>query len=328
MYGEALCEAFEACIGPLFDIFIAGEDCVDLNTRRIEDDFGGITQAVESGRATYDGTKMAACVQAISSKTCAELADREIPECEAALDGAVALGDDCTSNVECEGTAYCKFADTCPGTCSALEAEGNPCAANDQCASGLNCSKRLNTCEQPAGPGDLCEGMTDPECELGLFCAGANDTMPGHCRTIDEVFTGAVGEPCDLVAAELCQPELVCEIQSVSDMGIVSVCAEKVGSGRPCRLAGPDQCPANEYCNATLLNLEGSCTPRPGAGDPCVASPFSAKPEDRFCGPNTRCDDLGTCSPLGELGSVCAGNAVCLSENCQDLRCVSASTCE
>jgi hypothetical protein len=172
--------------------------------------------------------------------------------------------------------------------------------------------------------------MNDPECQLGLFCAGGNKDMgtPGHCRTTDEVFAAAVGEPCDLVAGELCQPDLVCEIQSISDMGIVSACAEKVESGRPCRLAGPDECPVDEYCNATLLNLEGSCTPKPIAGEPCVFSPFSAKVEDMFCAPNARCDDLATCRPLGELGSACVGNDVCLSENCRELKCVSASTCE
>jgi hypothetical protein len=136
-----------------------------------------------------------------------------------------------------------------------------------------------------------------------------------------------VGEPCDLVGGALCQPGLVCEIQSFDTMGIVSVCAEKVASGRPCRLAGPDECPVDEYCDATVTNLEGACVAKPTAGEPCAMSPFSADPAARFCAPETRCDG-GTCRPLAQLGASCMTDAVCLSEACRGGQCVNANACE
>ncbi|HEX2880176.1 MAG TPA: hypothetical protein VHO25_11660 [Polyangiaceae bacterium] len=327
MYAAALCDAYLDCAGPLLEVFQPGEDCTALNTARIDDSFGPVQDAIDADRIVYDGTHIEACVNDIRGRSCAQLLERETPECEAALRGTVALGDDCTLNEECVGSAFCKVEAACPGVCTALLGAGEDCTESNQCASGLECGDD-QICVEPAGPGDVCQGG-EADCAPGYLCAGANEdnNTSGNCRTFDEVFTVGSGQPCSFFDGELCQTNLVCEIQSIDAMtGITAICAAKKGAGQPCRVAIPDQCPNDQYCAVVPNTLEGTCTARPAAGQPCAPSALDDNALT-ICIQGTQCDD-GTCRARARLGQSCTVDAVCLSEHCLNGTCVNATTCE
>jgi hypothetical protein len=187
------------------------------------------------------------------------------------------------------------------------------------------CSDVSQQCEAPAGAGDLCQAG-EPDCEPGFFCAGAdeNSDQPGNCRTYEEVFSAGLGEACSFQEGTLCQTNLACVIEIDAVTGMVGgTCAAKVGSGQACGLAIPSQCPDSEYCTGTVTMLEGTCMPKPEAGEACVPG----LGDDFVCAVGTRCDG-GTCRPLAQLGQSCIEDAVCLSERCVGGSCVSDSACE
>lgn len=329
LYAESICEAYLGCIGPVWDLFLAGQDCVELFQARVEDGFGEIEAAVEAGRIAYDGTKIQACADELSGKSCAQLLDRESATCRQAMAGTIALSEDCTLDDECAGEAYCKSTDSCPGVCTALEAAGGDCTDDDHCRSGLNCNDDSQTCQAPAGPGDLCNSG-EPDCEPGYFCAGGDEdnAVPGNCRVYEEVFSVTLGSACDFAAGTLCQSNLVCEI-SIGAMGeIAGTCKNKVGSGQACHVSIPDACPSDEYCALPGDGiaggiLDGTCTPKPGAGEPCAPG----LGDDKLCAAGTACD-ADTCRSFAHLGQSCSESAVCLSERCEGNTCVSGNSCE
>jgi hypothetical protein len=107
-------------------------------------------------------------------------------------------------------------------------------------------------------------------------------------------------------------------------------CAARVGSGEACRLAFPDQCPEDEYCNLTpagvmLGVVDSTCVPRPAAGEPCGGL------NSDVCAANARCNpgaDSNDCKALTEIGGGCNVDAVCYSDHCVDGTCASANSCE
>ena len=325
-YAGAACEAYTNCLGPLFDVFLAGEDCVTNFGKRVDEQLPDFQQAIDDGRVAYHGDQVAACAADLRSRECAELQQRGSGPCEAVFTGTVALGESCSLDEECAGGAFCDFGATCPGTCRELAAEGDECNEDDDCASGLVCSDADQICEEPAGPGDVCQGG-NADCALGYMCAGADEDMnqPGNCRAYDEVFSAGDGDTCDPDNGVLCQSGLTCQIEAIADP-LEWSCAQKVGSGDTCRPAFPDQCPDDEYCNVppamiALGMIDGTCEPRPGAGDPCGGL------ESNVCAPNLRCNG-GTCKALTEIGGGCMVDAVCYSEHCVDGECASANSCE
>ena len=330
-YAGALCQAYSACLGPLAEIYLPGEDCVQRTTDMVEDGWGSIEAGVEAKRIKYDGTKLDKCIAELEARTCDELLEREPEACSAAFEGTVADGEDCSQSEECLGLAYCSFDGSCPGTCQARETTGGACKSDSQCASGLVCSKATERCVTPAGEGEPCGGA-EPECVPGFFCKGANedDGTPGTCRGFDEVFAGGAGDACSITETQLCAPGFACGIDAVTAEGVLeATCTAKVGSGDACQIAFPDMCPPDEYCNVPgglPVTLEGTCTARPEAGEDCAAAtPFDMV--GTICAPYARCDG-GKCRALAGLGESCEGSAVCLSEHCQGGACVSGDACE
>lgn len=321
LYADAACEAYLSCLGAIAEIFLGGEDCATRVTRQLEEEWPRIEDAVEQGRVEYHGDAIEACAEEIRGRSCAALSEREA--CPEGLDGTVAIGDDCSLSAECKGNAYCNFDSSCPGTCRALESAGAACQDDDQCTSGLFCSDETGRCVVPAGDGEACQGG-EPDCALGLFCAGADEdtNTSGECRPIDGVFGRLSGEDCDFEAGQLCVKNLVCQVDSVDTDGLHLSCASPVGSGEPCRIAIPDQCPGDEYCDVPMDMLEGTCRPRPGAGEACATTGVGT-----YCEAYTRCDG-GTCRDLANLGERCSSDEVCLSEHCDGTACVSQDQCQ
>src|SRR5688572_18799253 len=60
-YADALCEAYMRCAGPLFEIFLVGENCVTNTTIRVEEGLPAFEQAIEDGRIEYNGNQVGAC---------------------------------------------------------------------------------------------------------------------------------------------------------------------------------------------------------------------------------------------------------------------------
>jgi len=322
LYAASACKAFSTCFGPVFDIFLAGEDCEANYETAIADELPRIKQAIDGGTVVYDGTKFDACAKAIVASGCA-LAG-EPPECTAALDGTVEIGGDCQMDVECKGgDTYCKTGAACPGSCQKKELAGGMCGRDGDCAAGLVCSKDTQKCIVPAALGADCEGGSSPPCAPGTFCIGSEDNppKPGKCMSNTEAFSGKQGESCYFGGAPACSPELRCIVTGIGTGGIETACQEPYASGVACKPGIPDPCPVDEYCNVPQNSLDGTCTPRPKAGEPC-AKLFN----DDVCAPNTRCDG-GTCRPRQKLGGTCQSDAVCYSENCVNGGCAPEGGC-
>jgi hypothetical protein len=324
-YADATCKVSRACFGAVLDLFLPGENCEENTEAAIGDELGRIKQAITDGKVRYDGAKMQACLDAISSQGCVD--GPEPPECTAAIDGTVEIGQPCSMNTECKGAdTYCKTGVTCPGECAKLEQAGGECERDGDCAPSLYCTEDTQQCAAPARENDACEGGSAPECGPGLICAGGDDTTPGTCRTIDDAFSVASGGSCLLEGAMFCKTDLRCTIDSFDPVAQTAVtkCAAPVASGAACKIAYPDVCPADEYCAVAPQALDGTCTAKPGNGQPCAARGSDAAD---ICAPGTRCDG-GSCRTLQHLGGQCQTDDACYSGNCEGGGCVSAGGCQ
>ncbi|MCA9627257.1 MAG: hypothetical protein KC766_06310 [Myxococcales bacterium] len=321
IYAAAQCEVVKDCYGDIYGVFTQGEDCEKTTEAAIADELDRIKASVDSGKTVYDGTKVQDCVGQLKAQGC-DAFGKKIDDCEAILVGQVELGGECQLNDECAGDAFCNFDGSCPGTCAALLDVGAPCNDDDECMTGLSCD---GNCVEPGGPGDRCGGGVEPDCKPGTFCLGedADTSTAGNCRTLDEVFNGKLDDVCSF-DTNLCDPTLSCAVMSVDMQGMLSLqCVEKTTTGQPCRIAVPDMCGSDAYCDVPMNMLEGTCKARPGDGEPCAMPTFG----DPTCAPNTRCDG-GTCRARAHLGDACVEDAVCLSESCDGSKCISDSSCE
>lgn len=323
LYADALCSALEACLGGVMDSFLGGADCREVTTARIQDDFASLSQAVADGRAKYDGTKIQACASAIEALGCA--IDQAPEACVSALDGTVAVGDDCTRDYECKGSdTYCKVGSSCPGTCAQRESAGAGCSDDDHCAVGLKCT--LGKCAAPATAGQACGGSAGTECAMGLLCSGGDDGEVGTCLDVDTAFSAKEGEDC-FTNAKFCELELRCTVEGYDPVAqaVIAKCRKPVAAGAACNPGFPDPCPTGQYCSRpSATSFDGTCSASPTAGQPC-ASDLSNEPA--ICAPGLACDG-GTCRALQNLGGPCQNPAACYSEKCDGGKCVPGNGCE
>ena len=327
-YAAAFCTAYDRCFGQLLGVFRPGEDCAETTTTPISEELPLLEEAVDAKRVTYDGTKMQACLDDIAARNCAGLLERESAECMAAIDGTVANGGDCSLDAECAGEAYCNSQDSCPGVCARLESAGGRCRSDSECASGLVCFGQTNRCVAPAGSGELCK-QGEPDCAPGYVCLGEDGPAksPGNCVALDDAFSVKLGQSCDL-DTELCEIGSSCEVQTVLPQ-VTTECAAKVGSGAACKVAIPDECPDDEYCLIPLLppTLDGTCEPKPEAGQPCGGAGYDPARTPSICAPYARCDD-GVCRDLAHLGESCNVDATCYSGRCTGGACIASTGCD
>jgi hypothetical protein len=324
-YAGAVCEAYSACLGPFFEIYLGAEDCLTLTERRLEDGLPRFEAAIAADRIQYRGELLETCVAELSGFTCDELLKRDTVSCEQVLEGQLAAGAYCAMDEECQGTRYCQFDTSCPGTCAELEREGGPCAGDSNCASGLICSKSTARCVTPAGLGDSCQAG-EPDCAPGFLCAGADEdaNRSGNCRSYDEVFAVGPGESCDPITGKLCAAGQVCRIDAVAP-ALEATCASPVEADAVCQLSFPDPCPQQQFCDIPPNMLQGTCKARPAAGQACGGTPFEAV--GSVCAAYTRCDGQ-TCRALAYLSDTCVNDDACYSGHCVDGACVTSEGCE
>lgn len=317
-YAQAICTAYQSCLGPIFSLFLNGSDCVDLTTKRLENGTLALTkQKIAAGTVAYDGNKVQACLDAISSLSCDGLLRRDQPECLAALDGLVAQGGDCDLNEECKGSAICRSTDgTCPGTCGALLSAGQACVADGDCSDGLQCSSETKLCVKPAAAGDSCE-YGSPPCGPGLLCLGKDDTnkTSGICRSAIDALSAAAGTACDPVAGKLCSSGVSCVADRLDIVAgkVVWTCVTigTYAAGGACKPGFPEACATGTYCliGSKLTPLNGTCTAIPDAQQPCGTG-IGAQ-----CKPGAACV-ANVCQKYAANGVSCTGDEMCYSGYC------------
>jgi hypothetical protein len=321
---RAACAALESCFGSSYTLFLGGEDCETSVRDQFEEALDSAASAIEAGKLQYSERRLQACADSVRRAGCDFELAFESPTCLGALDGTVELGGDCSSTQECRGAAFCKSAGTCPGTCMARSGLASVCEDSSECERGLDCT-RERRCRPPAALGAACGGDGEPDNCKGGLCIGADAEadVSGECQRASEVFSATAGEPC-LLNGTLCADGLVCTI-TAGGAAPETACAARVASGAACRVAIPDQCPAEEYCAVAAGQLEGTCIQRPRVSEACAPGPFADS--DPVCAPFTRCEN-GTCRARQRLGGSCQSDDVCLSETCLRGKCALEGACE
>lgn len=321
------CAEILPCLGPLEGLFLNGVDCEESFTAQFEDSEVLRWQAaIDAGTVVYHADKARACLDAFAGAGCDIPSTRTPPECEEALEGTVATGEDCNATIECAGVAYCKFETACPGACAPLEAAGASCDQDDNCADGLSC--QAGECAAPAGEGDACGTADDPDCSLGLLCLGGDQQAgtPGTCQPVQDVLIGGEGDTCDPIGGgPLCEEGLSCILDSVTPgtFDLVFLCAQPVGSGEACKAGFPEQCPEGEMCDADPEQgrVEGTCVSLPDDGEPCANALLGAG-----CAPGLTC--VGDqCTQIARIGEACAADDGCYSNTCDGDTCAEPSDC-
>lgn len=330
-FAAAQCTLFERCLEPVIHIFFSLEECGTLYERAaLDSGLRDLEAAVEAGTVKYDGKKAAKCLDIIANRNCADMHQRTIEECEAALAGTVAAGGDCELDAECSGSMICEIADQCPGTCVERYGAGEVCAENDECADGLVCSNATMRCIAPVGDGEACGGGIEPDCDGGFLCVGEDEgnAQPGTCTPLDEVVQHGVGEPCSPSVGELCEEGLSCVLESLL---LTFTCKSIPASGGECGIGFPEHCPAGEYCplgDADFQNDDfvSNCVPLPQVGEACAVRPVASQPA---CEAYARCDTpTGMCLGLRGLGESCSSNDLCYSGNCENGGCAPLRACQ
>jgi hypothetical protein len=322
-FAAALCTSYEACVGKdVVNLFMNGQSCADRTQPAITNGTFPLFQSkIGAGKMAYDPLKAQACLNAIAARTCAQMNDRDPPECLAAFDGTVALGGASTLDEECKGSAICQSTTgTCPGTCVGLLAAGQACTKDGDCASGLQCSTETKLCVQPAGADQKCE-WGQPPCGPGLVCLGKNDTAmtPGTCKSPAQAFAADEGAACDLAKGQLCKTGLSCAVLNAT---LQCVKAGSYAAGTACRVAVPDACAAGNYCKSSglLQPFDGTCTGLLQAGAAC-------DPKASRCQTGAVCA-AGKCQNLAANGVSCTADEMCYSENCASAGCEAKLPCK
>ena len=330
MLSDAICNAYLDCLGPGLPKGLTVDACIDTNSAGIEDgDFQFIQAAVDAGRVVYNAGRVGKCIADIGAADCTALGNNRLPDsCKEAVKGTLAEGDDCALNAECAGDAYCKQNSQCPGTCTALGAAGDDCQSDDECRDGLVCGI-TGTCTMTAGEGDPCGGSA-AECSLGLFCAGADESMniSGTCATADTVFAINEGDECSLTGGMLCKDNLSCAV-TVTGTGqntmVAWACEGDVEADADCKLAVPDQCPVGQYCDVNPSGVTprfaGTCKDLPRAGQACSVW-------QGLCAEGSTCNSQGTCHAVNRIGGECSEDIECASETCNSGVCSAPATCD
>ncbi len=309
------CDLYAKCFGPVWSLFLPGEDCVTRTQKSIEDgSFSELQGEIDAGKVVYHADKAQGCLDALAARSCDQLLQRDTPACDATVEGTVDTGGDCTIDADCKGQAYCKAGATCPGKCAPLASAGTDCQSDEQCQDGLSCDNNTKKCVKPAAKGQACQGGSEPDCAPPLICLGNNNSkgQTGTCMDPNAVFVSKAGQSCDIVNLKWCENGDPCVVQSVGAGGtLVASCGQKVAAGAACKAAVPDQCPSGQYCNLQPQSVDGTCTPLPTAGQPCAGSGSDQ------CGPYLRCDPASsTCKPLQRLGEACTDDMFCYSGHC------------
>jgi hypothetical protein len=222
---------------------------------------------------------------------------------------------------------------------------GVACAYPSNCQSGV-CSGGLTvcgTCAAPLADGQAC-GTAGGVCPPGDFC----HPQTRVCTPKSAITYAAVGQPCDLGAAQVvgCTGDLLC-IAGTSG-GTAGTCTPAPGVGQPCATAGfsASICAAGTVCSAATSGIcmvpgacgaatcdatsfcglaDGgmACLPRPSLGQSCSDPTLGSKP----CVAPAVCGAGGLCVVEGKTGESCDDTHPCVQLlNCTAGQCAPLGT--
>ncbi|HEX2878901.1 MAG TPA: hypothetical protein VHO25_05130, partial [Polyangiaceae bacterium] len=304
---------------------------------------------VQSGKYQYDPRAAAACVERIRDRCWLSSGDL-LDACPSAFSGTAAVGDPCALEADCAGDAYCTGHFLTCGVCTArtplgseCPPEGTPTCQGQGNAESITCAGEegirgigpdgfvisgpktycMQVVVSVGGEGALCDvstiaGMTQTRsvCGPGLRCVFHLETEQSVCEALPNE-----GESCNW--GDLCEPGTGCWI----DVNREGTCRPYTvqSEGEPCR-GGPQNCtsqpdgtllcdPVEDLrCAETLVCIDGTCTPRPGEGDPCEVSEFLP---NGWCQNGLVCLEAELfCSQRLSEGQACSRQHECTSGYC------------
>jgi hypothetical protein len=212
--------------------------------------------AVDAGRLVFRADRSKACFENAEAATCDAFFGQNFmdtdADCEAAFEGAVAVGGDCASNDECATKgAICSSSagGGMLGKCTLLGAEGEPCV-DGRCQDGLSCrfaaADGMLKCIAPIANGGAC--LVDDDCTSGyckypeIVCAApAADGQA--CSTNAGCASGYCDTAASLCAAKksdgaACATSAECTSGFCDDSAGAGACAAKKAGGAPCAVGG------------------------------------------------------------------------------------------
>lgn len=311
------CEVRSQCTARPLDA--TDQNCVAQTRLRLQSTVvGQIADAVARGAAVYDERKAADCISELKAAGCARF-ETVLPEtCLAAIGGKGEVNAPCASQYDCSANHFCNLTDACPGVCAPRGlATATECADDRSCAPGLRCPEFGGSCTKPLPAGAACD-IFGPPCDFGYSCFSPTILDAGTCEPVIRLWSSTVGGSCAILAGFFCASGLSCPILSAQE-GQLPICEGVVPSGGTCVIGFPDPCTPGEYCEGSILEGTGKCTPRSTRGAMCRSS--------RQCMFGDVCE-AGSCVQRQPLGGACVTESGCWSRACVGGICVVPSLCE
>ncbi len=292
---------------PEFIFFFGGELPTDAELSDLCE--GALGPFIDDGTVELgDADAFAACRTYVENLTC-EDADFDVANpCDDVIIGTITLGNDCDSDDQCAGNAFCAGGltagmlggvSTC-GTCTATKTNGSTCDESSECASGY--------CDdgEDGAPGTCRDiGLNGDPCDESFDCLGSRVCDPSTLECKSEP-TWAAGTPCQSFPFDCdgLTGDLMCHPATLE-------CVAYLNVGETCE---PNVMMAAQFCR--LLDNE-NCLDVGGGTFECVAPQTAAVGEECGiftgfdCGANLRCDEA-VCKTIVPLSGDCTGaNSIC-----------------
>lgn len=265
----AVCEPFARCGWWVEDA------C--LSVARIDpyaDRTGRLFAALDSGEATSDKRKLAACLDAVAARPCDNVQDYDLSsfhECDDAVEGLVADGGACSTTLACQSGLRCSVgSNACRGQCVALGPNG--CTYESDCGNRRVCRE------------GQCVSRTWPRLsEVGQSCK-ATHACVANAKCFNDVCVDIRGEGESCTPPPACpdsDTRFNCHVRQQAECGAMSD-----------RLA----------CDADTAR----CVRAPATG-PCLSGVL-CDPYAAWCDTS---ETPARCRPLKTVGEACEENVEC-----------------
>jgi hypothetical protein len=160
------------------------EDCITQTTSSYQNQLSTLQFSVNQKRATYQSSKLDACLMTISNSDCATLDVTNhvagIPGCESFTTPLVPVGGACSQDYECIN-GWCNVPASSTngdGTCAAFVAAGQSCAV----AGGPSCGPNA-VCDVEGTPYDSSDDLCAAVSDIGGSCADDLQCTSLNCST-------------------------------------------------------------------------------------------------------------------------------------------------
>ena len=243
---------------------------------------------------------------------------------------ATACNTTCTTDLDCDFSAYCV---TATGTCTTRKANGLACAVGDECKSlqcvdgaccDSACAGRCQACDVGGSVGK-CTTLFSGQPHGARTACGDASTCSAQCDGSSPTACGAAPGVATVCATPSCAAGIataasLCDGAGKCVAGATATCAPFVCGATACKTtctANAD-CVSGDYCNGTLcqpaLTLGSSCT----AAEACASGACTDGVccSVASCGAGATCKGSkpGTCTK--SHGSACSAGTECDSGEC------------